>query len=342
MIRRDRKIFCEHDAFALLWLFIVFLITVKSITTNNGVFSFWAYGDAQMLNAGISFARTGFIENHFLPLINPGPTHSLIPNNGPNGRYFHYPALHAILIGLVVKLIDLLRGNSGTSPETIKNYSQQLFSIISLISLYLNYYWLKVFVKPKIALVGMITLTISGFYPKFGISLCDQPMHYLFLSLTLIGVTKILLTPTSEFLHKRSQNILVAIVVFLSARNSIETPIILFVVISTCIVAHRVGSYKSSILWIVKYVVSPICFAISIQIFQSYLEFSNLNSFAAHWTDLASTRFSIKDLGSRRLILDFFEYVNPLTLGSLPVLTLWLIKTSRLSHSKKKVVRSAD
>jgi len=60
-----------------------------------------------------------------------------------------------------------------------------------------------------------------------------------------------------------------------------------------------------------------------------------LSSFATHWTNLASTRFSIKDLGSRRLILDFFEYVNPLTLGSLLVLILWLIKTSRRSHSKK-------
>ena len=48
--------------------------------------SFWAYGDAQMLNAGIHFRDEGFVKHNFLPLVNPGYVHDLISNNLPNGH----------------------------------------------------------------------------------------------------------------------------------------------------------------------------------------------------------------------------------------------------------------
>ena len=83
----------------LLFIFISLLYLKNAFTV--GYFSFWATGDAQTFNAAMNFFNFGFINNNFLPLISPGSTHDLVFNNGPNGRYFHYPAIHSSLLGIL-------------------------------------------------------------------------------------------------------------------------------------------------------------------------------------------------------------------------------------------------
>ena len=313
-----------HTA-AIAFLGAIFSLTVYQLLSQKGIFSFWAYGDAQMLNAGIHFARDGFFQNHFLPMTSPGLSHSLIENNGPNGRYFHYPALHALLVGIIVKMIDLFRGHTATPVEEIKNFAQSFFALISLTSLYLNFLLLKKITSRVLSLFGLVAITTSGFFTNFGISLCDQPLHYFFLSLNLLLISKILNQTHKNLFSNTRLNLSIGTVIFLAARNSIETPIVIFVLNSTAIIILGCKTSSTYVKWIFKFLLMPIFFAMTIQFVQARLEFQSFAEFFNHWTKLSTTRFPLAEVGDFNLILQFIKMLKPQTISLLVSVSVLLI-----------------
>ena len=310
---------------AIAFLGAIFSSTVYQLLSQKGIFSFWAYGDAQMLNAGIHFARDGFFQNHFLPMTSPGLPHSLIENNGLNGRYFHYPALHALLVGIVVKIIDLVRGHTTTPVEEIKNVAQAFFALISLTSLYLNFLWLKKITSRALSLLGLVAITTGGFFTNFGISLCDQPLHYFFLSLNLLLIAKILNQTRKNLFSNTRLNLGIGTVIFLAARNSIETPIIILILNSTAIIILGCKTSSTYVKWIFQFLLTPILLAMTIQMVQARLEFQSFAEFLNHWTKLSTTRFPLAEVGDFNLILQFVKMLKPQTISLLVLVSVLLI-----------------
>ena len=75
---------------------VVFLILQARYDLRWSAFTF---GDAQMLIAGRHFRDEGFLAHYFLPLYSPGNYASMINSS----YYTHYPALHAVIVGLLLK-----------------------------------------------------------------------------------------------------------------------------------------------------------------------------------------------------------------------------------------------
>ena len=328
---------------AIAFLVAIFWWTAYTILSNSGIFSLWAYGDAQMLNAGIHFAREGFLANNFLPLVNPGSPHSLVENNGTNGRYFHYPALHALVVGVIVKLVDLIRSEPTTSLEEIKNFAQLFFALISVTALYLNFLWLKNYVSNTFSILGLITITLSGFYTNFGISLCDQPLHYLFFSINLILISKLLNQATLNLFSNRRLNLIICVNLFFATRNSIETPILIFTLNVAAILIFDFQFRVTCIKWVLKFQASPILLAIVIQFVQARLEFATFADFYNHWRNLSATRFSLSEIGNLNMILKIFDkYSMPqFVIFLLCVITLLIVKQrTKKSSTGKKIFES--
>lgn len=325
---------------AIAFLTAIFWWTAYTILSNTGIFSLWAYGDAQMLNAGIHFAREGFLANNFLPLVNPGSPHSLIENNGTNGRYFHYPALHALVVGVIVKLVDLIRSEPTTSLEEIKNFAQLFFALISVTSLYLNFLWLKNYVSNTFSIFGLITITLSGFYTNFGISLCDQPLHYLFFSINLILISKLLNQPTLNPFSNRRLNLIICVNLFFATRNSIETPILIFTLNVAAILIFDFQFRITCIKWVLKFQASPILLAIVIHFVQARLEFATFADFYDHWRNLSTTRFSLSEIGNLNMILKIFDKYSMPQFVIFCISSLLIVKqrTKKSSTGKKIVV----
>jgi len=333
----------KTEVTAILYLGAIFCWTVYCVFHNKGIFSLWAYGDAQMLNAGIHFARDGYFVNHFLPRINPGLPHSLVENNGSNGRYFHYPALHALVVGAIVRLVDLIRGHSITSLEEIKNFVQVTFAFISVFSFYLNFLWLKKFVSNILSVLGLVAITTSGFYTNFGISLCDQPLHYFFFSTNLILISKLLDQPKCHIFLNRRLNWIIYINLFFATRNSVETPIVIVTLNSAAIIINGNKFDTSYVKWILKFLVTPATFAILVQFVQSRLEYATFTDFYDHWREVSGKRFPLVEIGDLSLILQIFDrYPMPyLSLLLFCVITLLFIRQrSRITRASKTIAES--
>lgn len=285
---------------------------VNRIEVVKGHFSVWAYGDAQMLNGGLHFAQEGFVRHHLLPLVNPGVPHSLIENNGPNGRYFHYPALHAIVAGVTAIAIGA-SSDSNVDPEKYRQTAQLVFAIASLLGFVVLFLTIKKWHHGLTAALAVIPMMLSGWTAEFADSICDQPLSLLF-----FAINAALLHYRQDILMARGRistvNALIVLNVFLAARNSVETPIIIatFNLVVVLMLARTAGAskLKAAVDWVLLACV-PAAIAIGLQFLQSYLEYGNLAQFAAHWSETSRTRFSVEEISKIDLIRDYLEAVEP-------------------------------
>lgn len=334
---KNKTFFCfQPTILAVLVLIFVFLFTVKGINSVNGVFSFWGYGDAQMLNAAINFANDGFLNHHFLPLVNPGSPHNLIENNGPNGRYFHYPALHATLLGFIFTIINFFQKINQLDPESLKNIAQSCFSLISLFGMYIFFTYIKKSTNSYFAFFSLILFLFSGWYANFGYSLCDQPLAFLFLVLDLYVIQKII---NYQIIRKIRSPLfdltLIFFICFFASMNSIETPIILFFVNTFSLLYFRYHKNKEVSLLPIYLTFISIFIALSLHFFQGFLEFDSLDLFFKHWHYVATNKFNPIEVGSLSLIIQSIQSVPRyfLLFSTLCLITLIKICQKPFSNS---------
>jgi hypothetical protein len=297
------------DKAAVRVAFIVGLVVLSGLIFRviliPSHFSQWAYGDAQMYNAGVHFAHEGFAAHYFLPEINPGNPHSFIANNGPNGRYSHYPALHAIVNGLLIKAAYSL---GVTDDVPIKQYIQVVYLLLASMGILAYFATLRRLYGDLLAAIFGIFLLLSPWLTGYGDSLCDQPLNILLSGLFFFAVVRYW-----DNAIRRTFSPAIAIIAFLLSRNSIEmmpvalTFSLLYGILmsvgtqsSPGFVASRRVALRSAIAHFCASVAAPIFIGLAIHLYQSYLDFGNFNDFSAHWTALYTNRFNISSISVSR------------------------------------------
>jgi hypothetical protein len=215
MINRNGKnLFADQrliDLIALLFVLAIFLFTTAR-AINEYRWSYWAYGDAQMLNAGIHFRDDGFLKHYFLPLVNPGYIHDLIPNNLPIGHYTHYPALHAVIIGMVGHFLE--------DPLILSRLVAVFFGSLSLLFWYL--FARKTFGR-GVALLSSFFIGLSIINLEFIDALCGQPYDEFFrFSVLFLFVTLASIETTTHTWRRFILAVLICLLLLLESLNSIE------------------------------------------------------------------------------------------------------------------------
>lgn len=281
----------------LLFASLIFLAhqSITRIITVDDHFSMWAYGDAQMYNAGVNFANDGFLQHYFLPLTNPGNPHSLIENNGINGRYSHYPALHALLNGAIIGLCNKLNLNSNT---LIKKILQITYFSLVVIGILLYYKTLKEYLNESIAACFCILFSFTPIITGYADSLCDQALNILLLPCFFLAFN-------SSVIRNTKFNLLLFISSFLISRNSIELIPIIFFFSITFLILLNIKSNKNYYQLIFLNIIIPIFLALSLQFFQSLLDFNSLDYFLRHWFNVSENK-----LGTGLSKDYFFSYLK--------------------------------
>ena len=207
----------------LCWVLgaLIGAVLLRRIFVSPAHFSVWAFGDAQYYNAGRHFAEEGFAAHHFLPQVDPGNPHSLIANNGPNGRYPHYPALQALLNGLGIEAAYL----AGIGDDVAIKRGLQLFYVaISFAGIAFLFLALSRVYGDSLAGLTALFLMLSPWMTGFADNLTDQPVDILFWGLLLWTCVKVYGEGVGKNFHLG-----LAALSFLISQNGIEIPMFAWV-----------------------------------------------------------------------------------------------------------------
>ena len=252
-------------------------------------YSIWAFGDAQSYNAGVHFAREGFFDHYFLPMVSPGDPNSLIPNNGPNGHYANYPMLEPILNGLGIKFAYRLGIHD---DQKIRRLLEVFYVLCTSIGVLAMYFALSRLYTGIIASLFALYWLISPWVTGFGDSPCDQPLDICFL-----GLLSFELVRSGETYFDRKFSASLAVLCFLISRNGIEISIMSGPFCLIYLLADALGrrrSISSTIkFWIVN-VALPILAGLGLHIWQGYLDFANTQSFYDHWRAIFDAKGNLK------------------------------------------------
>ncbi|MDP9024804.1 MAG: hypothetical protein M3N13_05495 [Candidatus Eremiobacteraeota bacterium] len=273
-------------------------------------FSVWAYGDAQMFNAGEHFAHEGFVAHDFLPEIDPGNPHSFIVNNGPNGRYAHYPALHAIVNGVLIYAAERL---GFRDVVQVKAGLQVVY--LSIVALGLLGYFgaIKRVCGALVATLFTVFLASSPWVTGFGDSLCDQALN-----IALLGAYLLVVVRRFESGTPAAFNGWIALLVFLMARNSIELlPLCLVFTLFYGLVMNAVNgrALRRIAVFYVSSVVAPLVLALGLQFYQSYIDLGGREPFLSHWNTVFLNRVGVRGY-------DFTHFYQFLTIRAVESLVL--------------------
>jgi hypothetical protein len=277
--------------------------TIRAL--NEYRWSFWAYGDAQMLNAGLHFRNEGFIKHHFLPLVNPGHVHNLIPNNGPNGRYSHYPALHAVIIGFL--------GNFFDNPLIPSRIMAIFFGSVSVFFWYLT---IRNLYGSTAGLISGLFIGISVLSLEFIDALCGQPYDEFFRA---SAVFLFLLVETRRdglgSLRARLCYLGLWGLMFLESLNSVEYIPFLFLFPLGAYLLW--GRFKESIGKLALFASAPIL-GLSIHLLQTATEFGGIDRVVSDWKDVITNRVTSQSVGFHTgalggLLALYFERLSTLT-----------------------------
>jgi hypothetical protein len=251
-------------------------------------FSVWAYGDAQMFNAGVHFAHEGFFAHFFLPEIDPGNPHSFIANNGPNGRYSHYPALHAIVNGVVI----FVANRFGVSDVVaLKQALQVVYLVVVALGLLGYFAAIKRVCGAVPATLFTVFLVTSPWVTGFGDSLCDQALN-----IALAGAYLALIVARFDEATLPGFSGSIALVVFLLSRNSIEAlPLCLIFALlyGTVMTRVRARPIRPFAVFYASTIVAPIAIGLGLQFVQTYHDFGSREAFMAHWKVVFQSRVGV-------------------------------------------------
>lgn len=301
-----------------------------------GHFSLWAYGDAQMYNAGVHFANEGYVAHYFLPEINPGNPHGLIPNNGPNGRYSHYPALHAIANGLLISAAYQLN----VQDDVLIKQGIQVFYILCVAAGIAAYFAaLNRLYGRSIAAIFSIFLALSPLVAGYSDSLCDQPFN-----IFLLGIFFYVYVAHWDRAdqNRRDFSPLIALVAFLVSRNSIEPIVVVLgfgLLYGYCMNLANGRSLYSAARHYLTSIALPISVGLAIHFYQSYLDFGNFKDFYDHWMNLHDAKFDFSNVSISRssLFAKYLVGIQGVATFSALVLFLAVCLISLLIASRRSV-----
>jgi len=315
-------------------------VFVHGILFEPNHFSLWAYGDAQYYNAALHFAREGFSEHLFLPMIDPGNAHNLIPNNGPHGLYSHYPALSAILDGIGIKIAFLF---GATEDVDILRYLQ--FTHLAFTMAGVACYCIAV-----TRMMGHVAgaafgafLLFSTWVTGFADSIVDQPLNIL-----LSGVFFLLFARRHIMARSWKFTVPLALVSFLISRNTVE----LLPVVAVFSFVYLAVSEASQNGWrtigprtffpCIFGVVIPATLGIALQLLQSFLDMGSITTFREHWGALYSDRINFGHLLYPERVFSLLRATSTTAIAALLLLYLilagvvwWLSRYRRIALSKQ-------
>jgi hypothetical protein len=279
------KIFANKtDYLAIILVLSLFLFAgIRSL--HEFRWSYWAYGDAQMLNAGIHFRDEGFLKHNFLPLVNPGYIHDMIPNNFPNGRYSHYPALHAVIIGILGKYFD--------NPLYPARIMAVFFGSLS------SFFWyllVRNVFGGRVALISLFFIVFSVNNLEFIDALCGQPYDEFF-RFSIIYLF-LFLESDSISLQKHNRNLLIFLIwmlLILASLNSVEYILYLYLFIAGYYIFAK--NFKKSFGRVILFFIAPVV-GLSLHFIQTSIEYGSIKEVLVDWINTFTNRMTSQSMGA--------------------------------------------
>lgn len=270
------------DMFALVLVIAIFAFSATR-SLHEYRWSYWASGDAQMLNAGIHFRDEGFLVHNFLPLVNPGYIHDLIPNNWPNGRYTHYPSLHAIIIGVLGKIFF--------DPLIPSRIAAVFFGSLSVL---FWYFFVRMIFGRGVALMSAFFIGFSTINLDFIDALCGQPYDefFRFASMFLFLALE---SDTEETQKKRYLLIpVIWILMLLESLNSVEYVVYLWVFTAGYYLFNK--KLKDSLGKIFLFSLAPVA-GFTFHFVQTVWEYGNISGVISDWGNTLLNRATSQAAG---------------------------------------------